>query len=69
VPANFVVMFMKPDGKRIKQAQMGLTTQVLKVQPALVREDDEFDDAEEEDNSDDTPYVCAKIPILGTGAP
>ena len=68
VPANFVVMFMKPDSKRPKEAQLGLTTQVLKVQPSLVREEEELDELEEEDNGDDMPYVCIKIPILGTGA-
>ena len=68
VPVNFVVIFMKPDGKRGKEAQQGLTAQVLKVQPSLVRDDDDLDDVEEEDNPDDMPYVCAKIPILGTGA-
>lgn len=68
VPVNFVVIFMKPDGKRGKEAQHGLTAQVLKVQPSLVRDDDDLDDVEEEDNPDDMPYVCAKIPVLGTGA-
>ena len=36
--------------------------------PKCMRDDDDLDDVEEEDNPDDMPYVCAKIPILGTGA-
>ena len=70
VPANFVTMFMRHDHKRPKMAVAGLTAMVLKVQPALIRSNDnEVDeDDEDQDNPDDMPYVCHRIPILGHGA-
>ena len=67
VPANFVIMLLQPDGRRFKEAQQTLTETIVKVQPLLLREDEDLDDMEEEDNTDSLPYVCLRVPLLGHG--
>ena len=67
VPANFSTMLLHPDAKRTKEAQAALTASILKLQPLLMRDDEDADDMEDEDAPDALPYVCSRVPLLGQG--
>ena len=47
VPANFSTMLLHPDAKRTKEAQAALTASILKLQPLLMRDDEDADDMED----------------------
>ena len=68
VPANFCTILLHPDAKRTSEALAAVTASVLKVQPLLMREDEDIDDMEDEDSPDALPYVCLRVPLLGSGA-
>jgi V-type H+-transporting ATPase subunit C len=64
LPLNFQAMFIEPNPKREKQLRVCLTDSILEMCPQLVMKKLGVDLEEEEEDTDNLPFVCFKFPLI-----
>lgn len=65
LPVNFLAMFIEPNLKREKQLRSTLTSTIFTLCPQLVVKKLALDAEEEDDDTENLPYVCFKFPVIG----
>ena len=67
LPLDFLPVFIEPNMKREKQLKVALADTISRLRPELAKKA-AIDAEEDEDDTDNLPFVCQKFSVIGSGA-
>ena len=67
LPLDFLPIFIEPNMKREKQLKIALADTISRLRPELTKKA-EAEGEEDEEDSDNLPFVCQKFAVIGAGA-
>ena len=69
LPLDFLPVFIEPNMKKEKQLKGTLIDTISRMRPELAKQKIELAEAEEEeDDTENLPFVCQKFNVIGAGA-
>lgn len=68
LPLDFLPVFIEPNMKKEKQLKIALGNTISQLRPELTTKKAEIDAEEDEEDSENLPYVCQKFTVIGADA-
>jgi V-type H+-transporting ATPase subunit C len=68
LPLDFLPVFIEPNMKREKALKQSLLDAVCRISPQLAARKGDAAEEEEDEDTDNLPFVCQKFPVIGASA-